>query len=160
MAASLRGQSRNDKAATPSERLVLDEGHDVALAVLEPRGLHAVADGDVALHGEAADLVGLVVLEHDAARAQLLDFLLHVVDLPEGLARLRGAGAVARVVEERGGVVAELVGDAAFDLLALEAHLVLVEAAGARDVTGWNIGIERMGLEHGGSPCGRSGRTE
>src|SRR5207248_6799011 len=61
----------------------LDNGEDVALAVLEPRRLRAAGGHDAARTLLARHVV---VLEHDAARLQIGHLALDVVDLPERLA--------------------------------------------------------------------------
>src|SRR5687768_2106001 len=96
---------RRSCASAPRRLLkALDEREDVALAVLEP-GRPGAAVGDDAVRVLAGHVV---VLELHAARLELAHLALDVVDLPERLARLRGAG-VGRRVEEAGGALAELV---------------------------------------------------
>jgi hypothetical protein len=85
----------------------------------------------------------VVVLEDDAARLQRSDFALDVVDLPERLARFRGA-RVRRQVQECGRSIGERVNDTAGDLLLRsKAELVFVEAACARDILCGEVGVQR-----------------
>src|SRR5207248_11796837 len=124
-----------DEPATDAARLggfagishglsVLNNRHDVAFAVLEPRRLRAAGGEDSA---RALFAGHVVVLEYDTARFQLGDLALAVVDLPERLACSRRA-CVVRRVEEACRLVAELVDDAACYLkLWPEAELAFVE---------------------------------
>ena len=113
----------------------LNHRHDVALGVLEPRGLGAAASLDAVI----VDIGHIVLLELHAARLQLRDFLCDVLDLPECLARLRGAG-VRRGIEEAGRALGELVHDAArYLFLGLEAKLAFVELARPVDVFGRDV---------------------
>src|SRR5688572_30804839 len=124
-------------ARKPLYRKALDEREDVALAVLEP-GRPGAAVGDDAIRVLAGHVV---VLELHAACLELAHLALDVVDLPERLARLRGAG-VGRRVEEAGGALAELVRHPAGELASrLQTELLLVESAGPRHVTGRDIGV-------------------
>src|SRR5687768_16744123 len=124
----------------------LDDGEDVALAVLEPGGLRAAAGIDAvpALHPWH-----VVLLELHAAGLELSHLAFDIVDLPERLARLGRAG-VRRWIEEASRALAELVDHAARHLLlGLEAELALVELAGALDVLRRYIGVHVRVLQHG-----------
>src|SRR3990170_4159431 len=78
--------THHSQPATASE--VLDQGHDVAFGILEPRSLRSAGGRDAVLvlprHA--------VLFKRHAARLQLRDFTFDVLDLPERLARLRRAG--------------------------------------------------------------------
>src|SRR6266851_877331 len=84
---------------------VLNDGEDVAFAVLEPRRLRAAGFDDAA---RALLARHVVVLELDPARLQPGHLALDIIDLPERLARQRGAGVWCRV-EEACGLFAKLV---------------------------------------------------
>src|SRR5688572_2662922 len=138
------GRSTSPRRAARFELGVfLYYGEDVALAVLEPRRLSAPAGEDAVL---GLHVRHVVFLELHAALLQLGDFALDVLDLPERLAGLRGAGVLGRIEKARS-ALAELVDHAAGDLLlGLEADLVLIEPAGAADILGGNVGVHRRVL--------------
>src|SRR5262245_18376644 len=127
----------------------LDQRHDVSFRVLEPRSLGAAGGQDAIL----VCLWHVVLLKLDAARLQLRDVVFDVLDLPERLARLGGAGVRRRVQEARG-TFGELVDYAAGCLLlGLEAPLLLIELTRAGDVHRWYIRIHWGVLQHG-APLG------
>src|SRR5262249_38717809 len=80
---STRCGATRGRAAMASQ--VLDEREDVALGVLEPRGLGAAGGDDVAAFGGTGHVV---VLERHAAALELGDLALDVFDAPEHLAGL------------------------------------------------------------------------
>src|SRR6476646_2404960 len=124
---------------------VLDDGKDIPFRVLEPRRLRAAAGGDT-VDGLQAWLV--VLLEGHAARFQIRDFPLDVVDAPERLAGAVGAG-VRRGVEKASGAAGEVVRDTARNFFSwTEAELPLVERAGASDVFRRQIRVDRRLLQH------------
>src|SRR5262249_30190110 len=129
----------------------LDDSHDVAFAVLEPRGLRASGRHDAAL----ALLTGhVVVLENDAALLELRHFAFDVLDIPERLACARRS-RIRRRIQEAGRILAEFIDDAAGPFLhRLEAELAFVESAGAIDVLRGNVRIHREFLQHIDSPRG------
>src|SRR5439155_15038554 len=136
---------------------VLNECHDVAFGVLEPRRLRAAGGDDAARTFLAGHVV---VLEHDAAALQLGDLALDVVDVPERLARFRRAG-IGRRIKKAPGLVAELVNDTASGFfLWLETELALVELPRTGDVLGGDVSVERRVLQHGSLQVGdRSGSS-
>src|SRR5204862_7959769 len=118
---------------------VLNDREDVAFAVLEPRRLRTAGLDDAARTLLARHVV---VLELNAARLQLGHLALDVVDLPERLARPRGA-RVRRRVKEACGLIAELVDHAAGHLhLRPKAELVFIETSRASDVLGGDVRVE------------------
>src|SRR5262245_20967696 len=88
----------------------LDQRHDVALGILEPRRLGVARRGNAVAR---LDLGCVVFLELHAAALELGNLALDVLDLPKRLACPRAAG-VGRGVHEAGRVAAELVNDAPF----------------------------------------------
>src|SRR5262245_31272140 len=127
----------------------LDQRHDVSFRVLEPRSLGATGGQDAIL----VCLWHVVLLKVHAPRFQLRDVTFDVLDLPECLARLGGAGVWRRVQEARG-TFAALVDYAASRLLLwLETQLLLIEFTRADNVLRWNIRIHWRVLQHG-TPLG------
>src|SRR5947207_11456853 len=77
----------------------LADGHDVSLAVLEPRGLGTAPSCDAVLH---LDPRHVVFLEDYPPGLELGHLRLDVGDLPERLAGLRGACIRSRIHEDVG----------------------------------------------------------
>src|SRR5437762_4591162 len=80
----------------------LADGHDVSLAVLEPRGLGTAPSCDAVLH---LDPRHVVFLEDHASGLELGHLRLDVSDLPERLAGLGGA-RVRSLIQEGFGLPA------------------------------------------------------
>src|SRR4029453_7099119 len=124
----------------------LDQGHDVALGILEPRGPGVTRARDAV---SSLELGRVVFLELHATALELGDFPFDVVDLPERLARPRAPG-VGRGIHEAPRIAGELVDDAPGSLLlGLEPDFLFVELPRASEVFHWNVGIKRKALQHG-----------
>src|SRR5438046_2289063 len=123
----------------------LHDREDVALGVLEPRGLGAATRRDAVLGLESGHVV---LLERYAALFQPRDFGLDVIHLPERLTGLGRSGVRGRV-QEASRFVSELVDDAAGSLhCRLESELALIELACARDVFRGQVRVHRGCLQH------------
>ena len=101
---SARGRMSNRRKGNSD---TLDQRHDVSFSVLEPRSLGTAGSRDAVL----VHLRHVVLLEVHAPRLQVCDLPFDVIDLPERLARLGGAGVRRRIQEARG-TVAEFVDNA------------------------------------------------
>src|SRR6185295_4902206 len=83
-----------------------------------------------------------------AAPLQLGHFGFDVLDVPEGLARLRRAGIRRRVEEGRGAAGARIDHAAVALLLRCESERALVELAGPREIASGKVGIHWRILQH------------
>ena len=142
------GEERDSVLERPRQAVLLstlscplNDGEGVSLGVLEPSRLRA-AGGDNSARAPLSRHV--VILELDTAPLQLRYLSFDVIHLPEGLTRTRSAG-VGRRIQKARGLSLEFVDDTAGNLLfRLKSQRAFVKPAGARDIAGGNVRIDRI----------------
>src|SRR2546426_818914 len=132
------------RSGAPILPQALAHGHDVSLAVLEPRGLRTASGCDAV---PQLDPWHVVFLEDDAPRLEVGHLCLDVVDLPERLAGLRCA-CMAGLIHEDFGTAASVDHAAAVLLRRREPEGLLVESPRALEVGSGDIRANGCSRKH------------